>query len=119
MAAACVQVISEKPRIVVFPNFIDRERTRAIIDEAAQHLRASRVALRKTDDAKSVSNVRTSSGTFMSSDNDPTGVLTWLDERIAAVTGIPKQHFEVRLPIKLLIQSSALRVPAGTRHARK
>jgi prolyl 4-hydroxylase len=80
----------------VFPNFIDRERSERIITEASSHLRASQLALRKNDKKESTQDVRTSSGTFMSSSNDPTGVLGWLDDRIAAVTSIPKANFEVR-----------------------
>ena len=93
-----MQVISEKPRIIIFPNFIDRQRSKIIIEEAAKHLHTSQLALRKNDKMENVQDVRTSSGTFMSSANDPTGVLAWLDDRISAVTSIPKPNFEVRAP---------------------
>ncbi len=39
---------------------------------------------------------RTSKGTFVSSGMDPDGVLSWVEERIAAVTLIPRENGEVR-----------------------
>ena len=40
----------------------------------------------------------TRAGTYMNSMQDPEGVLAWVEERIAAVTLIPKNHGEVGLP---------------------
>ena len=90
-----MQIISEYPRLVVFPNFIDHERAQAIIKMAAKNLRQSQLALRKGEDSKDHTDVRTSQGTFVDSRSDKSGVLKWLDERIAAVTNIPMAHFEV------------------------
>jgi hypothetical protein len=81
--------------MVVFPNFIDRGRTQTIIAAAAKSLHQSQLALRKGDQGRDVSDVRTSQGTFMDSRFDKTGVLKWLDARISAVTNIPTAHFEV------------------------
>ena len=43
-------------------------------------------------------NVRTSSGTFIASREDPDGVLLHVEDKIAALTAIPANHGEVRLP---------------------
>lgn len=39
---------------------------------------------------------RTSTGTFLSSAQDPDGVLSWVEERISAATLLPAQNGEVR-----------------------
>lgn len=39
---------------------------------------------------------RTSTGTFLSSGQDPDGVLSWVEERISAATLLPAQNGEVR-----------------------
>ena len=40
-------------------------------------------------------NVRTSQGTFMSRHDDPAGVIAWVEEKAAQVTGLPVSHGEV------------------------
>ncbi len=40
-------------------------------------------------------NVRTSQGTFMSRKDDPAGVIAWVEEKAAQVTGLPVSHGEV------------------------
>lgn len=89
-----LQVLSFYPRIVVYPNFIDPQRAEAIKRAAEGRLARSVVQLRKTDNAQEQSGVRTSSGTFLKPEVDPSGAIAWLDERIAQVTGIPTSHFE-------------------------
>ena len=42
-------------------------------------------------------NVRTSQGTFISSQEDGEGVLAWIENRLAQLTGLPADHGEVRL----------------------
>jgi prolyl 4-hydroxylase len=37
---------------------------------------------------------RTSKGTFLSTQMDPAGVLAWVEERIAAVTLLPRENGE-------------------------
>ena len=39
--------------------------------------------------------VRTSQGTFVSRDEDQDGVLAWVEEKTAQITGIPSGHGEV------------------------
>lgn len=53
--------------------------------------------------------VRTSQGTFVSRDEDPDGVLAWVEEKTAQITGIPSGHGEVRvaLPPQQCIQLSS------------
>lgn len=41
--------------------------------------------------------VRTSQGTFVSRAEDPDGVLAWVEEKTAQITGIPSGHGEVGL----------------------
>jgi prolyl 4-hydroxylase len=38
--------------------------------------------------------MRTSEGTFIDAREDPAGVLAWLEEKIAAVTLLPRHHGE-------------------------
>jgi len=82
--------------VVVFPNFIDEERSSAIIAMALGRLGPSGLALKPGETGESVKDVRTSQGTFLTSRGDPSGVLKWIEERIAQVTGIPASHGEVR-----------------------
>ena len=39
--------------------------------------------------------VRTSQGTFMSRHDDPEGVISWIEEKAAQLTGLPVSHGEV------------------------
>lgn len=41
-------------------------------------------------------NVRTSQGTFMSRRDDPDGVIGWVEEKAAQITGLPVSHGEAR-----------------------
>ncbi len=49
--------------------------------------------------------VRTSQGTFMSRHDDPEGVISWIEEKAAQLTGLPVSHGEVG---HLAMHSSAL-----------
>ncbi len=40
--------------------------------------------------------VRTSQGTFISRSEDKEGVLAWIEDRLAQLTGLPANHGEVR-----------------------
>lgn len=40
--------------------------------------------------------VRTSQGTFMTRHDDPRGVISWIEEKAAQLTGLPVSHGEVR-----------------------
>ena len=47
--------------------------------------------------------VRTSQGTFMSRHDDPEGVISWIEEKAAQLTGLPVSHGEVRHPVTVTI----------------
>ena len=46
--------------------------------------------------------VRTSQGTFLSRRDDKQGVLAWVEDKIASLTGIPASHGEVCLGLQLV-----------------
>ena len=43
--------------------------------------------------------MRTSQGTFIASHEDGEGVLAWIEDRLAQLTGLPADHGEVGLPL--------------------
>jgi hypothetical protein len=63
---------------------------------AKKYLSPSALAYRPGESIPETQNVRTSSGTFLSSQMDPGGVLAWLEDRIAGVTHLPAENGEVR-----------------------
>jgi len=88
------QVLSWHPRIVVFPNFIDAARRQHVVSLARARLEASSLAWRPTETPDPAQQTRTSQGTFLSSADDPGGIVAWLEEKIAAVTLLPVSHGE-------------------------
>lgn len=88
------QLLSVYPRAYLYPRFIDAERAQHIIDLAKNRLGPSGLALKKGHTADNTQDVRTSSGTFLSGSSDPEGVLSWLEHKIALVTGIPAAYGE-------------------------
>jgi prolyl 4-hydroxylase len=88
------QVLSWKPRALYFPNFASPEKCEAIIRLAKTKLRPSTLALRKGETEETTKGVRTSSGTFLSASQDPSGTLAWVEKKIAKVTMIPREHGE-------------------------
>ena len=58
-------------------------------------------------------NVRTSQGTFISRHEDQDGVLAWVEDKIALLSGIPAGHGEVQHPLHaaLAIASCTFLVP--------
>lgn len=61
---------------------------------AKASLTPSTLALRKGETAENTKGIRTSSGTFISSSEDKTGVLDLVEEKIARVTMLPVTHGE-------------------------
>ena len=53
-------------------------------------------------------NVRTSQGTFIARQEDKGGVLAWIEDRLAQLTGIPASHGEVRRNLLLLAPFASL-----------
>lgn len=49
---------------------------------------------RPGEDADPQQQTRTSTGTFLSTHHDPDGVLAWIEERIAAISMIPRENGE-------------------------
>lgn len=94
VASIPFQVLSWRPRTVYFPNFATTEQCQSIIENARSKLKPSTLALRKGETAESTKGVRTSSGTFISASDDITGALDSVEEKIARVTMMPRNHGE-------------------------
>ncbi|XP_009599377.1 putative prolyl 4-hydroxylase 9 [Nicotiana tabacum] len=88
------QVLSWFPRAVYFPNFATEEQCQGIIKMAKAELKPSALALRKGETAENTKGIRTSSGMFISSSEDKTGILDLIEEKIARATMIPRTHGE-------------------------
>ncbi|XP_021751435.1 probable prolyl 4-hydroxylase 9 [Chenopodium quinoa] len=88
------QVLSWRPRALYFPNFANAEQCESIISMAKAQLRPSKLALRKGETMESTEGVRTSSGMFISADEDKTGIFDLIDEKIARATMIPRSNGE-------------------------
>ncbi|KAI4298538.1 hypothetical protein L6164_032085 [Bauhinia variegata] len=89
-----LQVLSWKPRALYFPNFTSPELCERIIEMAKSKLEPSKLALRKGETDDSTQGTRTSSGTFISASEDKTGILDFVERKIAKVTMLPKNHGE-------------------------
>ncbi|WCJ17905.1 2-oxoglutarate (2OG) and Fe(II)-dependent oxygenase superfamily protein [Euphorbia peplus] len=88
------QVLSWKPRAVYFPKFASPEQCKKVIKLAKSRLKPSSLALRKGETDESTQGTRTSSGTFISASEDETGVLDFVEKKIARATMIPRDHGE-------------------------
>ncbi|KAG5526355.1 hypothetical protein RHGRI_032589 [Rhododendron griersonianum] len=88
------QVLSWKPRALLFPNFATPEQCQSIIQMARSKLKPSSLALRKGETAESTKGIRTSSGTFISASEDATGILKEVEQKIAKATMFPRSHGE-------------------------
>ncbi|KAI5661179.1 hypothetical protein M9H77_20502 [Catharanthus roseus] len=88
------QVLSWSPRAFYFPNFATAEQCQSIMKIANSTLKPSKVALRKGDTPESVNGLRTSSGTFIKASDDSTGVLDYIEKKIARATMLPRSNGE-------------------------
>lgn len=88
------QILSWAPRIVVFPAFVDKARCEHIIKLANSLLYPSGLAYGPGEKVDPEQQTRTSKGTFLSSNMDQSGVLSWVEERIAAVSLVPRENGE-------------------------
>uniref|UniRef100_A0A2P2M398 procollagen-proline 4-dioxygenase n=1 Tax=Rhizophora mucronata TaxID=61149 RepID=A0A2P2M398_RHIMU len=88
------QVLSWKPRAQYFPKFASAEQCRRIIDMAKANLTPSTLALRMGETEENTKGIRTSSGMFISADEDKTGLLGIIEEKIARVSMLPTAHGE-------------------------
>ncbi|CAL5227680.1 g10688 [Coccomyxa viridis] len=89
-----LQIISWYPRIILFPGFIDEQRCAHFVKLAKARLAPSALAMRKTEEDQETEDVRTSQGTFMSRHDDLEGVISWIEEKAAQLTGLPVSHGE-------------------------
>lgn len=62
----CMQILSWYPRILVYPNFIDRERAQHIIKLATSRMKPSDLSWRPSEKRDDNQQIRTSSGVFLS-----------------------------------------------------
>ncbi|XP_010417065.1 PREDICTED: prolyl 4-hydroxylase 13-like [Camelina sativa] len=88
------QVLSWSPRVFYLRNFATKQQCEAIIDMAKPKLKPSKLALRKGETADTTRNVRTSTGVFISADEDESGLLDAIEEKIASATRIPSDYYE-------------------------
>ncbi|XP_059457182.1 probable prolyl 4-hydroxylase 9 [Corylus avellana] len=88
------QVLSWRPRAVYFPNFATPEQCQSVIEMAEPRLRPSTLALRPGDTEESIKGIRTSSGVFLSAEEDKTGILDVIEGKIARATMLPRNHGE-------------------------
>ncbi|MCO5567445.1 hypothetical protein L7F22_021136 [Adiantum nelumboides] len=88
------QILSWHPRALLFPNFASKEKCEAIIKLARSRLAPSSLALRKGETVENTKDTRTSSGTFLTSKQDKTGSLRWVEQKMARATMVPASHGE-------------------------
>ncbi|EOA27746.1 hypothetical protein CARUB_v10023900mg [Capsella rubella] len=88
------QVLSWSPRVSYLPNFATKQQCEAVISMAKHMLKPSLVALRKGETAETSQNVRTSTGVFIGADEDESGLLAAIEEKIALATRIPSDYYE-------------------------
>ncbi|KAL6752875.1 hypothetical protein V8C86DRAFT_532734 [Haematococcus lacustris] len=88
------QILSWFPRIVVYPAFVDKARCETIIKVATQRMYPSGLAYRPGEHVEGEQQTRTSKGTFLAAGSDGEGVLEWVEERIAAITMLPRENGE-------------------------
>ncbi|KAL3525621.1 hypothetical protein ACH5RR_013993 [Cinchona calisaya] len=88
------QVLSWNPRALYFPNFATLEQCQTIVNRAKAELQPSTLALRHGETEENTKGIRTSSGMFISASEDKTGTLVLIEEKIAKVTMIPRNHGE-------------------------
>ncbi|XVE82890.1 hypothetical protein DITRI_Ditri16bG0042000 [Diplodiscus trichospermus] len=87
------QVLSWRPRALYFPDFATPEQCQQIINMAKPKLKPSTVLLSKGQ-TEQPNDVRTSMGMFISADEDETGILGAIEEKIAKATKLPRNHYE-------------------------
>lgn len=88
------QVLSWKPRALYFPNFATDEQCQSIIELTKSKLKPSSLALREGETVESTKGIRTSSGAFLGASEDSTGVLEFVEKKIARATMLPRSHGE-------------------------
>ncbi|KAJ9562435.1 hypothetical protein OSB04_007595 [Centaurea solstitialis] len=87
-------ILSWRPRALYFPGFATAEQCKGIIKMAKVKLAPSTLALRKGETAENTKGIRTSSGMFVSSSEDKTGILAQIEKKIERATMIPRSNGE-------------------------
>ncbi|TVU44927.1 hypothetical protein EJB05_04390 [Eragrostis curvula] len=88
------RILSWQPRALYFPQFATSEQCDNIVRIAKARLAPSTLALRKGETTESTKGIRTSSGTFLSAREDPSGTLAEVENKIARATMVPRSHGE-------------------------
>ncbi|TVU44888.1 hypothetical protein EJB05_04351 [Eragrostis curvula] len=94
MGRTLVKILSWQPRALYFPQFATSEQCDNIVRIAKARLAPSTLALRKGETTESTKGIRTSSGTFLSAREDPSGTLAEVENKIARATMVPRSHGE-------------------------
>ncbi len=85
----------------MYPAFVDPDRCDYIVDMANRQLYPSGLAFAPGEKIDPNQQTRTSKGTFLMEQSDGNGVLAWVEERIAAVTLLPRENGEVRREFRI------------------
>ncbi|ESQ46232.1 hypothetical protein EUTSA_v10000619mg [Eutrema salsugineum] len=88
------QVLSWQPRTFYFPNFATKQQCEAIINMAKHNLKPSQLAARIGETAETIQNHRTSTGVYIRADDDKSGILAAIEEKIAIATRVPRDYYE-------------------------
>ena len=88
------QLLSTSPRSVIYRNFASDADCDAIVEAAKTRLHKSGLALKKGETVEKTKNIRTSSGTFLTSNMEKSGALKRVEEKMARATHIPASHGE-------------------------
>ena len=79
----------------MYPSFLDKARCDYIIDMASKRMSRSSLAYQQGQDRALQEQTRTSSGAYLTEQMDQNGVLAWVEERIAAISLLPRENGEV------------------------
>jgi prolyl 4-hydroxylase len=85
-----LETLSLNPLVLSIEGFLDNDECGYIMKEAGPKVQYSQVSLMDKDKGKAASEWRTSQSTFLAPDD----VLSEIDERVASLTRIPKNHGE-------------------------
>lgn len=88
------QLLSTSPRSVMYRNFASDADCDAIVEAARSRLHKSGLALKRGETLETTKNIRTSSGTFLTSKMEQSGALKRVEEKMARATHIPATHGE-------------------------
>ena len=88
------QVLSQSPRAVMYRNFASSEDCDSIVKAASSRLHKSGLALKKGETVENTKNIRTSSGTFLTSMMEESGALKRVEDKMARATHVPANYGE-------------------------